>query len=445
MLGAAYALHKGAHIRTDFFWEQFSPRTKGLIDSISYVVFFFPSFIDLCCHQLARGLLLLPDQRDLRPDAVAADPVAVQVRRAARLPAADDPGLLRAAEELLHGAHRHRARAQREGRGMTCGRVHRPGHARGAAGRDLHRRADLLHAAVPGLHLRLHRHGRTGLRPRLLPDHRHDEGGAAGGRAALHLHGLHHRAGGPDGAAVHGLPPAARAGARRALSGGHPDGDRVRHGDRHRRRGGDRARHHGLADHDQVGLRRQALGRHHHRRRHARHPHPAIGDADRDGAGARRVGGRPLRGRVRPGLPAGRHLHRLSDGPQHSSIRSSGRRCRWRSACTRSGDARARWSIGVRAAARPHHARRSGSILAGLATPTEAAGIGTRRRAAAGARLSQAHARRPAARAQLDHGDVEHGAAAGRHLQHLRRGVRAARHGQLDHGDAAVAASCRRC
>jgi TRAP-type mannitol/chloroaromatic compound transport system permease small subunit len=47
MLGAAYALHKGAHIRTDFFWENFTPRTKGLIDSIAYVVFFFPSFIAL--------------------------------------------------------------------------------------------------------------------------------------------------------------------------------------------------------------------------------------------------------------------------------------------------------------------------------------------------------------------------------------------------------------
>jgi TRAP-type mannitol/chloroaromatic compound transport system permease small subunit len=43
MLGAAYALHKGAHIRTDFFWEKFSIRKKGLIDAISYVVFFFPS------------------------------------------------------------------------------------------------------------------------------------------------------------------------------------------------------------------------------------------------------------------------------------------------------------------------------------------------------------------------------------------------------------------
>jgi TRAP-type mannitol/chloroaromatic compound transport system permease small subunit len=47
MLGAAYALHKGAHIRTDFFWEKFSIRRKGWIDTISYVVFFFPSLIML--------------------------------------------------------------------------------------------------------------------------------------------------------------------------------------------------------------------------------------------------------------------------------------------------------------------------------------------------------------------------------------------------------------
>jgi TRAP-type mannitol/chloroaromatic compound transport system permease small subunit len=45
MLGAAYALHKGAHIRTDFFYEKWSVKTKGMVDSISYVVFFFPSLI----------------------------------------------------------------------------------------------------------------------------------------------------------------------------------------------------------------------------------------------------------------------------------------------------------------------------------------------------------------------------------------------------------------
>src|SRR5437868_8620353 len=47
MLGAAYALHKGAHIRTDFFYEKWSAQTKGMVDSISYIVFFFPSIIML--------------------------------------------------------------------------------------------------------------------------------------------------------------------------------------------------------------------------------------------------------------------------------------------------------------------------------------------------------------------------------------------------------------
>ena len=47
MLGAAYALHKGAHIRTDFFYEKWSTKTKGMVDSISYILFFFPSIVML--------------------------------------------------------------------------------------------------------------------------------------------------------------------------------------------------------------------------------------------------------------------------------------------------------------------------------------------------------------------------------------------------------------
>jgi TRAP-type mannitol/chloroaromatic compound transport system permease small subunit len=42
MLGAAYALRVGAHIRTDFFWERWSWRTRGIIDSVAYIAFFFP-------------------------------------------------------------------------------------------------------------------------------------------------------------------------------------------------------------------------------------------------------------------------------------------------------------------------------------------------------------------------------------------------------------------
>jgi len=45
MLGAHYTLLKGAHIRTDMLWEKFSPRTKGRIDAVAYLFFFFPAMI----------------------------------------------------------------------------------------------------------------------------------------------------------------------------------------------------------------------------------------------------------------------------------------------------------------------------------------------------------------------------------------------------------------
>jgi len=43
MLGSAYALLKGAHVRTDMLWDGFSNRTKGTIDSIAFIVFFLPT------------------------------------------------------------------------------------------------------------------------------------------------------------------------------------------------------------------------------------------------------------------------------------------------------------------------------------------------------------------------------------------------------------------
>jgi TRAP-type mannitol/chloroaromatic compound transport system permease small subunit len=55
MLGSAYALHKGAHIRTDFFFEKWSTRTKGVIDSIAYIVFFFPSIFVFLLVSGAEG------------------------------------------------------------------------------------------------------------------------------------------------------------------------------------------------------------------------------------------------------------------------------------------------------------------------------------------------------------------------------------------------------
>ena len=55
MLGSAYALHKGAHIRTDFFFEKWSVRTQGMIDSIAYIVFFFPSIFVFLLVSGAEG------------------------------------------------------------------------------------------------------------------------------------------------------------------------------------------------------------------------------------------------------------------------------------------------------------------------------------------------------------------------------------------------------
>lgn len=45
MLGAAYALLKGAHVRTDILYDKFSDRTKGLIDLITYLVLFLPVMV----------------------------------------------------------------------------------------------------------------------------------------------------------------------------------------------------------------------------------------------------------------------------------------------------------------------------------------------------------------------------------------------------------------
>jgi TRAP-type mannitol/chloroaromatic compound transport system permease small subunit len=72
MLGAAYALHKGAHIRTDLFWEQYSIRKKGWIDALSYLLFFFPGLTTLLIISLNEALYAwrineLSDQTPWRP------------------------------------------------------------------------------------------------------------------------------------------------------------------------------------------------------------------------------------------------------------------------------------------------------------------------------------------------------------------------------------------
>jgi TRAP-type mannitol/chloroaromatic compound transport system permease small subunit len=45
MLGAHFALRRGAHIRTDMLWEKFSQTTKGRIDFFAYILMFYPGMI----------------------------------------------------------------------------------------------------------------------------------------------------------------------------------------------------------------------------------------------------------------------------------------------------------------------------------------------------------------------------------------------------------------
>src|SRR5204863_9151066 len=72
MLGCAYALHKGAHVRTDMLWEKFSERKKGVIDLVSYLLLFYPTLIILFAISVddawyAFGIHELSEQTPWRP------------------------------------------------------------------------------------------------------------------------------------------------------------------------------------------------------------------------------------------------------------------------------------------------------------------------------------------------------------------------------------------
>jgi TRAP-type mannitol/chloroaromatic compound transport system permease small subunit len=47
MLGAGYALLRGAHIRTDMLYQNWSPRRQGAIDAVCYLFLFFPAMVFL--------------------------------------------------------------------------------------------------------------------------------------------------------------------------------------------------------------------------------------------------------------------------------------------------------------------------------------------------------------------------------------------------------------
>jgi len=45
MLGAGYALSKGVHIRADFIYRNWPPKVQGMVDTVLYLVFYFPGLL----------------------------------------------------------------------------------------------------------------------------------------------------------------------------------------------------------------------------------------------------------------------------------------------------------------------------------------------------------------------------------------------------------------
>lgn len=53
MLVAAYTMLYQAHVRIDIIYQHFSPRTRGILDFITYTIFFFP----FCIIVLYQGFI----------------------------------------------------------------------------------------------------------------------------------------------------------------------------------------------------------------------------------------------------------------------------------------------------------------------------------------------------------------------------------------------------
>ena len=45
MLGSAWTLQRGGHIRTDTFYSDWSPRTRAIVDSLCYLLLFLPAMV----------------------------------------------------------------------------------------------------------------------------------------------------------------------------------------------------------------------------------------------------------------------------------------------------------------------------------------------------------------------------------------------------------------
>ncbi len=69
MLGSAYTLQRNGHIRTDIFYERWSPRRQGWVNLISYLFLFFPgmTFFFLSGLEAAIHSWMILEKSDFSP------------------------------------------------------------------------------------------------------------------------------------------------------------------------------------------------------------------------------------------------------------------------------------------------------------------------------------------------------------------------------------------
>ncbi len=87
MLGAAYTLLKGGHVRTDIFYNNWSARTRGIIDATLYLLAFFPgmAFFFWIGMEEALHAIEIREQSDATPWMPSLVPFKATVPAAAAL------------------------------------------------------------------------------------------------------------------------------------------------------------------------------------------------------------------------------------------------------------------------------------------------------------------------------------------------------------------------
>ena len=92
MLGSAYTLLRGKHIRTDNFYSQWSIRRQGWIDAVCYVVLFFPPLLALLYVTWDYFWVSFMRGGTRRFKSLDADHLSAEIRHADDLPSASAAG-----------------------------------------------------------------------------------------------------------------------------------------------------------------------------------------------------------------------------------------------------------------------------------------------------------------------------------------------------------------